>query len=458
MKPIKQENRERILHGNLLQAILLLSMPIVLNNFIQTMYNLTDTYWLGRIGTDPMAAITLVTPVQNVILNLGAGITVAGSVLISQYVGAKDMKQAKEMVNHLFLCSMAFALFFAAICFLCAPYIVNWLGADEIVEALAIRYLRIIILDMPFLFMINLYTSVNQSQGNTMKPMLLNLLGIGLNLILDPLFMIVFKWGITGAALATLFAKIPCAIIALSSLLNANHELSIGYKGFRFDKTKLEAILKVGLPSAIGGSTMQIGFLLMSKNVAEYGKVALAAYGIGNKVNGLISMPSNALGSAVAIVVGQNIGAKQQKRANQGYLLTMLISTLFLLIAGLILSRPPVSTALVSIFSSDQKVITLAAEFLSILALWCFSNGIYNTTHGLFMGSGHTMANMLVDASRLWGFRFLTLFICESVFHLGVQSIWLSVVISNGASSLVYIALYFSGIWKKTVVKIKKSV
>ena len=134
--------------------------------------------------------------------------------------------------------------------------------------------------------------AIRSYYGNTMKPMLLNLLGIGLNLILDPLFMIVFKWGITGAALATLFAKIPCAIIALSSLLNANHELSIGYKGFRFDKTKLEAILKVGLPSAIGGSTMQIGFLLMSKNVAEYGKVALAAYGIGNKVNGLISMPS----------------------------------------------------------------------------------------------------------------------------------------------------------------------
>ena len=95
MKNGKKINRDLILNGNMLQAILSIAIPVVINSFLQTMYNLTDTYWLGKIGTEQLAAINLVTPVQNIILNFGTGITVAGSVLIAQYIGAKDDENAK---------------------------------------------------------------------------------------------------------------------------------------------------------------------------------------------------------------------------------------------------------------------------------------------------------------------------------------------------------------------------
>lgn len=114
-----------------------------------------------------------------------------------------------------------------------------------------------------------------------------------------------------------MFAKVPCGIIAVLSLFNKNNEIHIVLKNFKFDADKIKKIVSVGLPTAIGGSTMQFGFLLMTKNVLAYGDGAMAAYGIGNKLNGIITMPANAIGSAVATIVGQNVGARQIKRAEK---------------------------------------------------------------------------------------------------------------------------------------------
>ena len=451
-----EKNTEAILSGNMIKAILSLAIPIVINNFIQTMYNLTDTYWLGKLGTNEMAAISLVSPVQNIIINFGAGLTLAGSILISQYVGAKDTEKAKSMANHIFVCSMLFALICGILCFIFTPSIVNWLGADGSVNTMGITYLRIVITDLPFLFMINIFTSVNQAQGDTVRPMQLNMLGVVLNMILDPLFIMVFKWGIAGAAFATMLAKVPCAIIAIISIFKSKNKIYVNLKGFHFNSNMILRILTVGLPTAVGNSTMQFGFLLMTKNVLIYGNNAMAAYGIGNRINGIITMPANAMGSAVATIVGQNIGAGQTDRAVDAYRKSRLIGVVFLFIAGFILSRNLISTSIVKIFSSDMNVIPLASDFLSIMAFWCWTNAIYNNTVGLFNGAGNTIVTMIVDASRLWVFRFATLFIFSRFFHMAEQSVWYSVVASNGISALIIYVCYKLGWWKWKINKHKE--
>lgn len=454
----KEDNRDLILNGNMLQAVLSIAVPVALNSFLQTMYNLTDTYWLGKIGTEQLAAINLVTPMQNIILNFGTGITVAGSVLIAQYIGARDDENAISMANQIFACAMLFAFACAAICFVATPAIVGWLGADGAIYDYGNTYLRIVVLDMPLLYTINIYNAIHQAQGDTVRPMLLNFLGIVINMVLDPLFMVVLNWNIAGAALATLTAKLPSAIIAFYALTRPSQTLSLDLRHLKFEKSKLLSILRVGLPTAIGGSTMQFGFLLMSKNVYKYGTEAMAAYGIGNKVNSLITLPTNGIGSAVATIVGQNVGAEQYDRAEKGYKLARNISIVFLFVGGMILSLHPVSKGIVGIFSEDAAVIGMAADFLSIMAFWCWTNGIYNSSIGLFQGTGHTEVTMLVDASRLWVFRFLTLFLCESVLHMGVRSIWYSVVVSNGISALILYVLYRMNIWRKPGMQKKEKI
>ncbi|MBE5884698.1 MAG: MATE family efflux transporter [Lachnospiraceae bacterium] len=454
MKAAKVKNRQLLLQGNMLHAILSLAIPVVINSFLQTMYNLTDTYWLGQIGTHQLAAINLVTPVQNIIINFGSGITVAGSVLIAQYIGAGEKENAKGMANQIFICALSFAMVCATVCFAATPAIISWLGADGETFRHAQMYLQIVIWDMPFLYMVSIFSAVNQAQGDTVRPMLLNFGGITLNLFLDPLLMVYFQLGTAGAALATLLSKAVPAIIAFCLLSNRKKDVSLDVRHMRFQADKLKLILRIGLPTAIGGSTMQLGFLLMSKNVYFYGTQAMAAYGIGNKVNGLITLPSNAIGSAVATIVGQNMGAGQRDRAEKGYRISMLISIVFLFTGGMILSRDIISTTIVSVFSEDAEVIAMAADFLSVMAFWCFTNGVYNSTSGLFQGTGHTEVTMAVDATRLWVFRFLTLWFCETILHMGVRSIWYSVVISNGISSVILFILYRSGLWKKPRIKV----
>ena len=281
------------LRGSIWKAILSLAIPVIINSLLQTMYNLTDTYWLGQIGTNQLAAINLVTPLQNIIINFGSGITVAGSVLIAQYMGAKRTDEANSMANQIFTCAMIFSVICAGICFLMTPYIVGWLGAEGETYRHSVTYMRIVIWDMPFLFMVNIFSAVNQAQGDTVKPMLLNLGGISLNMILDPLLMVGFSMGTAGAALATLLAKAVPAIAAFVILSRPGKDIYLHRRFMRVEKENLKLILRIGLPTALGGSSMQFGFLLMSRNVFAYGSQAMAAYGIGNKLNGLITMPIN---------------------------------------------------------------------------------------------------------------------------------------------------------------------
>ena len=446
---VTEKNIRLILQGSMGKAILALAVPVVINSFLQTMYNLTDTYWLGQLGTNELAAINLVSPLQQIVVNFGSGLTVAGAVLIAQLIGASKKEEAASMASQIFVCAMIFSIICAGVIAIFTPTVVNWLGADEPTAKVANVYLRIVILDMPFLYMVNIFAAIRQAQGDTVSPMFLNLTGILLNVILDPLLMIVIHWGAAGAALATVIAKAVPAMISLVILKRDTTGVRIRLKGFRFEKSKMKSILTVGLPTAIGGSTMQLGFLLMSRNVYVYGTGAMAAYGIGNKVNGLITLPSNGIGSAVATIVGQNIGANQIDRAEKGYKIARRVSVIFLFVGGLILSRPFLSEAIVGLFSTDEEVIAMAADFLSIMALWCFTNGVYNSTSGLFQGSGHTEVTMAVDATRLWVFRFATLYVCENWLHMGVRSIWYSVVVSNALSSVILYVVYRTGLWKK---------
>ncbi|MCM1025107.1 MAG: MATE family efflux transporter [Roseburia sp.] len=457
MKGSALKNREEILRGSLWKAVLALAIPVIINSFLQTMYNLTDTYWLGKLGTEQLAAINLVSPVQQVIVNFGSGITMAGSVLIAQYIGAGVRENAKSMANQIFVCAMCFAAACAALCFLFTPAIVGWLKADGETRLHAVAYLRVVIWDMPFLYMVNIFSAVHQAQGDTVKPMFLNLGGILLNMALDPALIVLCDLGVAGAALATLLAKLAPAVVAFFLLTRKEQEIRLEKSCMRLEREKVSMIVRIGLPTAIGGSTMQLGFLLMSRNVFAYGSQAMAAYGIGNKINGLITLPSNGIGSAVATIVGQNIGAGQTERAGKGYRIAMRISVVFLFIGGMILSRVGISTAIAGIFSEDGAVIGMAADFLRVMAFWCFANGVYNSTIGLFNGTGHTEVTMAVNVSRLWIFRFLTLWFCESVLRMGVRSIWYSVVVSNGICSAILYLLYLTGLWKRPKIKTRRS-
>ncbi len=455
MKSIKEKNQDIILNGNIYNAIAIIAIPSMVNSLLQTAYNLTDTFWLGHIGSNELAAINLVSPVQNIITNFGNGITVAGSVLIAQYIGAKAYDRAKTMASQIYVVATIFSVLAAVFCFLITPSLVIWLGAEGDVREYASVYLQLVVLNIPLLFTTNVYAAINQAQGDAVHPMKLNLIGTAANLVMDPLFIVWLKMGPAGAAIATVLSSAIPAVIATKLLFAPKDGIRVTLKGFRFVGEEVRKIVTIGLPTSLGGSVTWVGFLLMSKNVLVYGPAAMAAYGISNKCNGVATLPINGVGSAVATIVGQNMGAGQIKRAGEVYRKAMYFGILFLGVSGFIISRDAVSSLLVGIFSEDVQVRIYAAEFLAIMSSWCWMNSVNTATSGLFQGSGYTHVNMVVDISRLWVFRFATLYLFEKIFDMGVQSVWYCVVISNALTALVYISLYFMGFWKKPRFKRK---
>ena len=256
---LSKGNRDLILRGSLVKAVFAIAIPVVVNSFLQTMYNLTDTYWLGQLSVDYLAAINLVSPVQNTVINFGSGVTVAGAVMISQYIGAGKPEMARKIANQIFTVAMLFSLLCASVMAVATPGIVGWMGAAPDYFDHAVTYMRLVVLDMPFLFMVNIYQSIRQAQGDTVRPMLLNLLGIAVNMVLDPLLMVVLHWNAAGAALATVFAKMVPACIAFFLLCTRRDEaICFDRRFLRPDAACLRDIVRIGLPTALGLSLIHI--------------------------------------------------------------------------------------------------------------------------------------------------------------------------------------------------------
>ena len=431
---MKEKN---ILAGNVYKALILLAVPIMLNSLLQTIYNLTDTFWLGRLGAEHMAAITLVSPLQSFITSFGGGLTAGGTVILSHHFGSGHKENCRYAVNQMFMLIMAFSVFAGAILFLGCGMILRGMGAEGNVLNYAAAYQRIMAADIPLIYMASLYTIVHNAAGKTGKPLALNFIGIVINMVLDPLFIVVFGWGASGAALSTVLAKLPCAVISMALLTRKSADIRITPFKVKPDLKIISSIAKVGLPMAIGNSAMQFGFVLMSKSVMAYGTAAVAAYGIGNKINGLVSTPSSAMSNAVSIMSGQTKGAGMRERGVSAMKAGMIMMVGLLAVTGFIISRSTVATALAGVFSSDTSVVPNTANFLGVMAAMAWTNGVYDSAKGYLNGQGRTVSTVTINAARIWVFRFAILLLCQKIFHMGVESIWYAVTYSNAVSSVV---------------------
>ena len=175
----------------------------------------------------------------------------------------------------------------------------------------------------------------------------------------------------------------------------------------------------------------------MSKSVMAYGTTAVAAYGIGNKINGLVSTPSSAMSNAVSIMSGQSKGANMRERGISAMRAGIIMMVALLAVTGFVISRVPVATALAGFFSSDKTVIPDTVNFLGVMAAMAWTNGVYDSAKGYLNGQGRTVSTVTINALRIWAFRFAILFICQHLIGMGVESIWYAVTYSNAVASVV---------------------
>lgn len=444
------QKRDFILNGNMKRVIITLALPVMLNNFIQTIYNLTDTFFVSRLGTTQVAAIQFVWPVIFFMMSVGAGVAIAATSLISQYIGADEKEMAKRVSGQILLFSVVFSVCLGIAGYIFTPLILRIMGAEGTLYSEALIFLRIMLAGGPTMFLMFAFNSIRNGLGDTYSPMRLGALSVIANIILDPIFIFTFKWGIAGAAYATVLARGFFGVYAVWTLFSKKQELKLTREHIKFDKEIMAQLLNLGVPSSLGQSTEALGFMVLNFFIISFGETTLTAFAIGNQINGLILMPSIGIANAITTVVGQNMGADNIQRAKLAVKTSIILSVVFLSVAAiplLIFAGP-----IIRIFSSDISVIEQGTQYLTLITLSIPLVAIFQSFVGTFQGSGHTKLAMIILMARLWVLRLPVIIALRIYTDFGSSLIWYSMIASNLLICIIALLIYKSGIWEKRVI------
>lgn len=450
------QKRELILNGKMSKVIMVLSLPIMLNNFIHTIYNLTDTFFVSKIPGNAVAGVQFVWPLIFLISSFGMGMAVATSSIIAQYIGAHQQEKARQTAGQSISFLFVLSLVFGVLGFLTAPSIIRWMGGTGELYKNAYAYLSIMFLGMPTTFLMNAYNAIKQGQGDTISPLIIGTLSVLMNVILDPIFIFVLDMGVEGAAIATVISTGVFALYGVLTTFSKKQSLKLEFKDLLFDKDILGKIVSIGLPSSTGQATTAFGFTILNVFLVSFGEVTLTAFAVGNRISSLIMMPAMGIGSALATVVGQNLGADNIARAKLAVRSSVRLSTVFLVVGGLLML--PFSENIVAAFSGDPEVVSSGTEYLNMIIYSIPLMGFFQILVGVFQGSGHTLSAMVLMMGRLWALRIPMVYTLSKLDGFGPSSIWYAMIVSNLVICMVGFGIYMTGRWQHKIIKQKKSV
>ena len=450
------QKREMILNGKMSKVIMVLSLPIMLNNFIHTIYNLTDTFFVSKIPGNAVAGVQFVWPLIFLISSFGMGMAVATSSIIAQYIGAHQQEKARQTAGQSISFLFVLSLVFGVLGFFTAPSIIRWMGGTGELYKNAYAYLSIMFLGMPTTFLMNAYNAIKQGQGDTVSPLIIGTLSVLMNVILDPIFIFVLDMGVEGAALATVISTAVFALYGIATTFSKKQSLKLEFKDLFFDKDILGKIVSIGLPSSTGQATTAFGFTILNVFLVSFGEVTLTAFAVGNRISSLIMMPAMGIGSALATVVGQNLGADNVARAKLAVRSSVRLSTGFLVVGGLLML--PFSENIVAAFSGDPEVVSSGTEYLNMIIYSIPLMGFFQILVGVFQGSGHTLSAMVLMMGRLWALRIPMVYVLSKLDGFGPSSIWYAMIVSNLVICMVGFGIYMTGRWQHKIIKQKKSV
>ena len=452
----KKKQPIKYTEGKIFSSLANLAWPIILANILQTAYQLIDTFWLGRLGADAVAAVSISFPILFLILSLGAGLTLAGTVIVSQYKGAENQDQVNYSSSQTVFVIFFISVLLAIVGYFSSTPLMKLIGAGPEILSDSVSYFQVSSFGFIFLFMFYVFQSLMRGIGNVLLPMYIVLATVFLNLILDPLFIFGFGpipgFGVAGAAVASVITQGLSALTGLIILFRGNKGIKINFSRMKFDFPWTRKMFKIGIPSSMEMSTRAAGMTVMVMLVTSFGSEVVAAYGIGSRILSLIVVPALGFAMATTTLVGQNIGAGKIKRAERIGNLSTKIAFFGLTAVGLLLFAfaEPITAFFVP---NDPSVIRDGSLFIKIMAPSFGVLGVQQVLNGVFNGAGFTKASLLISVFALWIIRFPTAFVLSNNTDLSFEGIWWAFPISNLIAAIVAFVYYKVGYWKLRTIR-----
>jgi putative MATE family efflux protein len=448
--------------GSILRALISLSIPLILTNILQSAYNLTDTFWVGRLGSEAVSAVSLSFPIIFIMISLGMGLAIAGSILVAKAKGAQNNEELAHIATQTVFSVVSFSVLLSIIGYFLTPKIVGIMKVEPAVYNDAVSYLKISFLGMTPMFIFIVFQSLMKSIGEVKLPLYIVLSTVLLNLILDPFF--IFGWhsfagnGVKGAAIATVFTQLLAAVISIYYLLKGHKGVRINLRDYTPDKVVIKTLIKLGFPVSVEQISRSVGIFVMLFLVTGFGTMALASYGIGSRILSFIIIPVFGLGMATSTLVGQNLGAQKPDRVKKTIKLSLYIAFGIMSIFGLLTFLFASSVAHFFI-PNEPETIKQSAVFIRYIAVSFGFMGILIVLIGAFRGAGKTKLSMSLTIFSVWIVRFPLAYMLSEFTEMKEIGIWISYPTTNIVTALVGLALLFKYHWlqNETQSTIKKS-
>jgi len=437
------------------KALITLSIPIILANLFQAMYQMTDSFWVGRIGGAALASVSICSPIIFLAFSFGIGFTMAGSTFVAQYFGAKNHKMVSHAAAQTILMVVIISLFLSVFGFIFAPYFLHFMGANNEIFPMALPFLRISFVAIIANFSFFIFQSIMRGIGKPKVPVFIIIATVLLNFILDPLFIFGFgpipPSGPTGAALATLFTQTMAATIGLIILFGGRHGIHLKITDFKPDFNFIKKAFKIGLPSSIEQSSRNLVMVVLISLIAGFGTTAIASYGAGSNIMQVALFIGIGLAVANGTLVGQNIGAKNISQAIKVSKLSAVLSFFSLSFLGIIAFF--FSRQFISFFvPNDLAVIAGGSHFIKMVALGFGFIGLQMSFGNVFLAAGKSSTTMLLTVLSQWLFQIPLAYFLSQHTSLGISGVWLAFPITNIVVSIIAFILYKKGSWQKSKI------
>jgi putative MATE family efflux protein len=452
--------RDRILNGDVIRTSLSLAWPVMLSNAFETVYNLTDAFWLGKVGPESVAAPSISWPILFLFISLSAGFGIAGLSMVAQYTGAGKPKKANKVAGQLLSTLVIASICVAIFGYLLVENILMLMNIPSKVLGITASYLRITFLGLPFMFSFFGFQALLRGYGDTKTPMIISISAAFLDTILDPFF--IFGWfslpemGVAGAALTTSITRGLAGVVGLYLLFSGKVGLKLKLSDLKPDLSLMKRIISVGIPASIGQSGTALGFVVLTSLVAIEdsvlggGGTLLGAYGIGNRISSIVFIIVFGGTSAISTMIGQNLGANQEKRASDIAKKMFLVFVSFSIIECVIVYS--LRFSIFQFFINDQNVIEIGSIYITyfIPSLPFFT--AFRLSTSVLEGAGSTKASMILSLFRLWGLRIPLAYILYFLFRVGAIGIWIGLTTGNVVAALISIAWISKGNWKRKII------
>ncbi len=407
-KMIKQlcRKNELMTEGNITQQIFLFAVPLIIGNFLQQFYNTADSIIVGNfIGSNALAAVGSSTPLINLLIAFSQGTSVGAGVVISQYLGAKDRKGTHNAVHT----SLALALILGLVLtiggiFLTKPLLLIMKVPQEVLLE-SVTYLQIFFGGLVFNVIYNMATGILNASGNSKRSLIYLAYASLINIILDVIFVVGFKFGVEGAAIATVISQFVSAMLTLNYLIKKPAPYRVKLKDINCYKHFTSDINKISFPIGIQNMVVSLSNVFVQTVINSFGAITMAGFGICLKLDGFIILPIISFSMAATTFVGQNYGSGNRDRVKKGMWVTIFMTSIYSIIIGAIIVG--FADFFVSLFTNDNAVISSGKLAVLYLCPYYITIGILYSLAGAVRGVGKSIPPMVILLISMCIFRIL---------------------------------------------------